>query len=100
MPSNSEHNIVDYPHDDELQPIFVTIPDALRIAGFGRAKMYELLGQGAIVARKCGRRTLIDLRSLRAYLESLPAAQIGSGRRQKAVDASKPSSPTAVASTK
>jgi hypothetical protein len=70
------------PDADRLEPLFAPIPDALRIAGFKRGKLYELLGVGRVRAVKCGTRTLIDLRSLRAYLENLPAARIRpQGRR-------------------
>ena len=42
------------------------------IGGPHRTKLYELIKEGRILARKCGSRTLIDGDSLRAYLASLP----------------------------
>jgi hypothetical protein len=64
-----------------LQPFYVSVSDALRVGGFKRGKLYELLGDGHITARKLGRRTLIDVRSLQIYLETLPTAQVGRNRR-------------------
>ena len=69
----------------ENLPTFATIPNALRIAGIGRSKLYQLIGDGHIAARKLGRKALIDQRSLCAYLENLPLAQIGRSRPLGAV---------------
>jgi hypothetical protein len=56
------------------------IPDARRIAGLGNTKLYELIGQGVLDARKAGTRTLITAESLHAYIASLPKATITTGR--------------------
>jgi hypothetical protein len=56
------------------------IPDAGRITGLGNTKLYELIGQGVLDARKAGSRTLITGESLRAYVASLPKATITTGR--------------------
>ena len=66
------------------EPIAYTIPDAGRVAGIGTTKLYELIGMGALDARKAGRRTVIMADSLRAYLSGLPPATIRMGQRQKA----------------
>ena len=65
------------PTSETSQPLFASIPNALRIVGFKRSTLYRLIGEGHITARKLGRKTVIDLRSLQAYLENLPIAQIG-----------------------
>ena len=54
-------------------PISVTIPDAVKATGMSRTRLYELLQQNKITARKAGRRTLISFADLEAYLASLPA---------------------------
>ncbi len=58
-------------------PIAVTIPDAVKLSGMSRSRLYECLQQGKISARKAGRRTLISFADLEAYLASLPAYQAG-----------------------
>ncbi len=52
------------------------IPDACRVLGIGRTRLYALIAEGKIEARACGGRTLIPADSLRAFLASLPAAPI------------------------
>ena len=56
------------------------IDDARRILGLGTTKLYELIGAGTLDARKAGARTLITGESLRAYVASLPKADIRTGR--------------------
>ena len=53
-------------------PLAHTIPDAVRISGIGRSKLYELIRSGALDARKLGGRTLIPAKALRALIDSLP----------------------------
>jgi excisionase family DNA binding protein len=54
-----------------------TIADAVKISGIGRTTLYGLIARGQIEARKAGNKTLIPAASLRAYLESLPLADVG-----------------------
>jgi excisionase family DNA binding protein len=58
-------------------PIAVTIPDAVRLSGCSRSSLYEALKRGDLIARKAGRRTLISLTDLKAYLASLPVYEPG-----------------------
>ena len=60
-----------------------TIADATKISGIGRTTLYEAIGRGEIEARKAGNRTLIPAESLRAFMNSLPAAAIRSGQTKK-----------------
>jgi excisionase family DNA binding protein len=56
-----------------MEPIFLPIPDACRVLGVGRSKLYELIAAGDISIRKIGRKTLIpreDLMSFAARLTS------------------------------
>ncbi len=61
-----------------------TIADAAKVSGLGRTTIYELIGAGRIEARKAGNRTLIPAESLRAYIQSLPVADIRTGQRKAA----------------
>jgi len=57
-------------------PIALTIENATEQSGLSRSRLYVLIGEGKIEARKAGKRTLILGESLRRYIESLPAASI------------------------
>lgn len=61
-----------------------TIADATKIYGIRRTKLYELIGAKKLDARKAGNRTLITAESLRAYVASLPAADIRMTRKAAA----------------
>lgn len=50
-----------------------TIPEAVASSGIGRTKLYELIKEGRLEARKLGARTLIPAMSLRALIEGLPS---------------------------
>lgn len=55
-----------------MQPIAIGIKEAASIIGVSRAKMYQLLGSGALPARKVGNRTLILKSDLQNFIESAP----------------------------
>ncbi len=65
-------------------PLAHRLRDAGRMVGLGDTKMYELIGQGVLDARKAGSRTLITHESLQRYLDSLPPADIRTGRKAAA----------------
>lgn len=52
-----------------IEPLTVTVADALRITGIGRTKLYELIGTGDLATAKIGRRTLVMVDSLRALID-------------------------------
>lgn len=58
-------------------PIAYGITEACATLGIRRTKLYDLIGQGRIRAKTCGRRTLIDAESLKDFFAALPEAQIG-----------------------
>lgn len=58
-------------------PIAITIPEAVKTSGISRSSLYEALRKGELEARKAGRRTLIPVAALRAYLERLPVYKSG-----------------------
>ena len=40
--------------------------------GLGRDKLYKMINEQKLVARKCGRRTIVLASDLERFLESLP----------------------------
>jgi hypothetical protein len=50
----------------------LSIPAFCRVYGVGRSKTYELIGAGALEAKKLGAKTLIDRVSAEAWYRSLP----------------------------
>jgi hypothetical protein len=57
-----------------MQPLAVTIPEAVRLSGLSRSELYRQMGAGRIHARKSGTRTLIVWASLQGHVEALPPA--------------------------
>jgi excisionase family DNA binding protein len=53
----------------------LTLAEASAIAGIGRTKLYEAIGQRRLKARKVGSRTLVLRSDLLVFLESLPEVQ-------------------------
>jgi excisionase family DNA binding protein len=51
-----------------------TIDEACQATGFGRTKLYELIGTGQLVATSVGRRRLVMIRSLLALLDKTTSA--------------------------
>ncbi len=49
---------------ENISPITVRIPTAIRMTGIGRSKLYELIAEGAIDVVKIGTSTLITVESL------------------------------------
>ena len=59
---------------ENSQTIALSIPKASMLSGLGRTTLYAAIKSGALVARKCGKRTIILRSDLIIYLSSLPAA--------------------------
>jgi excisionase family DNA binding protein len=53
-----------------LEPISVKIPEAVRLTGLSRSRIYELMRSGDIEFAKVGSSTLILVESLRQYVHS------------------------------
>jgi excisionase family DNA binding protein len=49
-----------------------SIPEVMSMTGLGRDKVYAVINEGLLAARKCGRRTLIMATDLQKFLEALP----------------------------
>jgi excisionase family DNA binding protein len=45
-----------------------TVPEALRVTGIGRTKLYELIGRESLRTLKIGRRRLIVIESLLSFI--------------------------------
>ena len=52
-----------------------SIAEASARSGLGRTSIYELINTGHLVARKCGRRTVVLDVDLQRCLQSLPVKQ-------------------------
>lgn len=57
------------------QPIAYGVKDAAAAIGLSRSRIWQLIGEGEIEARKLGGRTVIPAASLNAYLNSAPQRQ-------------------------
>ena len=58
------------PQDLRPEPLAVRVPEACRMIGIGRSKLYELIADGTIEVVKIGSITVIPVAQLRALLES------------------------------
>lgn len=56
------------------EPLALDIREAAKAAGICRAQIYIELRSGRLQARKCGRRTLIEVEEIHRWLRSLPTA--------------------------
>jgi hypothetical protein len=61
-----------------FEPVALRIGDAVRYSGISRSGIYRMAGEGRISLLKAGRSTLVDARSLREVVASLPRASIRS----------------------
>jgi hypothetical protein len=59
-----------------ITPINVTIAGGMARWGVGRSSLYRDAGDGKIIMRKAGKRTLVDVASGDAYYGNLPVAKI------------------------
>ena len=50
------------------EPITVTVEDAMRLSSLGRSYLYECLADGRIASVKVGKRRLVNVASLKAFL--------------------------------
>lgn len=62
----------------------LTVNQTKETLGIGTTKLYELMAEGALDARKLGRRTMITEASTTAYKAGLPKADIRTGRKNAA----------------
>ncbi len=60
----------------KIEPLALPIMVAVVVSGLSRSAIYREAGNGRIKLMKLGRTTLVDMASLKAFLASLPAANI------------------------
>ena len=53
-----------------IDPLAVPIPEAARLLGCGRSKLYELIKANEIPILKLGRRSLVPTAALRSFIIS------------------------------
>lgn len=63
--------------DAATVPEMVPLPRAPAIFGLSRSNLYRLNAQRRIRMVKVGSRTLVDAASVRAFLATLPAVNVG-----------------------
>ena len=54
------------------KPLAVRLPEATRISGFSRSRLYRMAGDGELTFLKCGKATLVEYASLEAAIHRLP----------------------------
>lgn len=54
--------------------ISLTIQDVSKTTGIGRTRVFELIRDGKLLARKIGTRTIILAEDLKTFLDKLPSA--------------------------
>ncbi|WP_334181776.1 helix-turn-helix domain-containing protein [Novosphingobium sp.] len=56
-------------HQPLTEPLAVRIPEACRLTGIGRSKLYQMIARGDIETIKVGAITLVPMRTLRRLIE-------------------------------
>jgi len=54
---------------EHIAPLAVSVEDAARVVGYSRSGVYELISSGDLKAFKLGRRRLILMTELKAWIE-------------------------------
>ena len=52
----------------KLDPIAITVADAVRISGISRSRLYQLISNGKLLTTQIGNRRLVFMHSLRELL--------------------------------
>lgn len=55
-------------HEIVLQPLAYSIANACKVSSIGRTRLYSLIAEGKLEARKVGKRTLIPAESLQKLI--------------------------------
>jgi excisionase family DNA binding protein len=56
----------------QMEPLVLGVKDAATFVGLSKSRLYELIGDGSIEARKLGHRTVVPVASLKAFVASAP----------------------------
>lgn len=65
-------------------PETAPLPHVIQTFGLSRSTLYRLAGEGRVRFVKCGRTTLVDVGSVRAFVAALPVATIRPPRAKAA----------------
>lgn len=60
-----------------MDQLSISIEDASKLTGIGRTKLYQAINQGALKARKFGKRTIIIKDDLNTFLSNLETYSSG-----------------------
>jgi len=55
----------------ELRPLHVAVPDAMRLLGIGRTKLYSLIGERKLEQVHIGAKALVTVDSIERFADSL-----------------------------
>jgi excisionase family DNA binding protein len=55
-----------------IEPMVLGVKDAATFIGLSKSRLYELISENQIEARRLGGRTVIPVASLRAFVNSAP----------------------------
>ena len=55
-----------------IEPLVLGVKDAAAFIGLSKSRLYELISDGRIEARKLGARTVVPIASLRAFVAAAP----------------------------
>jgi hypothetical protein len=56
----------------DSEPVAYSLDDITALGGPGKTKLYDGINRGALVAHKCGRKTIVLPPDLKRYLQGLP----------------------------
>lgn len=56
-----------------VEPFALCVKDAAAFIGLSRSRLYELISDGSIEARKLGSRTVIPVESLKSFVVNAPS---------------------------
>jgi hypothetical protein len=68
--------------DQTIEPLGISIQATVEITGESLSQVKEKLRRGIYLARKSGRRTIVDFQSVKAHWQALPAAKYRPSKRQ------------------
>jgi excisionase family DNA binding protein len=61
-----------------VTPLLISIPEACQRVSIGRSALYLLMADGSIDSRKAGKRRLVVVASLEAWVAALPTEPLKS----------------------
>lgn len=56
----------------QIEPLVLGVKDAAAFIGLSRSRLYELIDENKIEARKLGARTVVPVASLKAFVAASP----------------------------